>query len=52
MEKCVTTLWDERDAEDSPICGACGVSMLPAEVPGEQPTCENAECPSFYDAIH
>ena len=46
------SLWDVDDEDDaSPICPAGGVSALPAEVPGEEQTCENADCDSFGDPI-
>ena len=51
----MTSLWDDGEDESgddpSPICPACGVSALPAEVPGEQPDCENASCVQFGEPI-
>jgi len=43
--------WDDYDAESSPICGFCGVSMLPPEHPGETSKCENPECDSFNQQL-
>jgi len=45
------SLWDEHEDDASPICPACGVSALPAEVPGESAECENADCVSFGEPI-
>ncbi len=39
--------WDDYGAEPSPICAACGVSMLPPEPPGGDVSCENPDCASF-----
>lgn len=38
---------DDAEYERSTICPECGVSMLPAEMPGEDQVCENADCDSF-----
>jgi len=35
---------DALEAEQSPICEWCGVSMLPPEHPGDTSRCENADC--------
>jgi len=42
---------DYGDDDPSPICVQCGVSALPAEVPGELPTCENVGCAAFGEPI-
>ena len=47
----MTSLWDELDGDDSPICGSCGVSALPPEQPGEPSLCENADCDAFGEPI-
>lgn len=43
------TEWDEAEVERVEICSACGVSMLPPEVPGEPSTCENAGCEAWAE---
>ena len=47
----MSDLWDDLDDDVSPICPSCGVSTLPPEVPGEDPVCENADCPAFGEPI-
>lgn len=42
---------DYGDDDPSPICGFCGVSALAPEVPGEDPTCENADCSAFGELV-
>ena len=44
-------MFDELEADPSPICPHCGVSALPAESPGEEPMCENADCAAFGEVI-
>lgn len=47
----MSSLWDDGADDDSPICPTCGVSALPAESPGGEPTCENADCESFGEVL-
>ncbi|MFT5202718.1 MAG: hypothetical protein ACI9C1_002112 [Candidatus Aldehydirespiratoraceae bacterium] len=48
----MSDLWDELDDDDvSPICGACGVSALPPEAPGEPSMCENPNCSAFGELM-
>ena len=50
----MSDLWDDadrEDADDSPICAACGVSALPPEAPGEPPMCENPNCSTFGELM-
>lgn len=52
VSKPMSDLWDELDDDDvSPICGACGVSALPPEAPGEPSMCENPNCPAFGELM-
>ena len=48
----MSDLWDEPDDRTAPICGACGVTALPAEVPGENPVCENPNCVVFDEPLN
>lgn len=47
----MSDLWDEGDEDASPICAFCGVSALPAEMPGDEPICENSACSAFGESI-
>jgi len=47
----MSDIWDDLGDDPSPICAHCGVSALPAEIPDEDPQCENADCPAFGEAV-
>ena len=47
----MSDLWDDLSEDESPICGHCGVSMLPAAGPGEDQVCENADCEAFGSPV-
>ena len=47
----MSDLWDDIGEEESPICGYCGVSMLPPAGPGEPQSCENADCEAFGSPV-
>jgi len=51
MPVTIASMFDDYGDDPSPICGHCGVSVLPAEVPGEQPACENADCAAVGQPI-
>lgn len=48
------TEWDEGDQDRAPICGACGVTALPAEdghVFDASFVCENPDCPAYGEQV-
>jgi hypothetical protein len=52
MKRVLEDAFDNIEGDEpSPICSACGVIALPAEIPGDDPTCENADCSAFGEGI-